>query len=110
MRFLGAIYFDARLLLFVHHSQGGVPTIGVLGCPNLPVSSDDEKFAWDVDEDELTNKGTRGCIFVATQGGGCFQLDMDGKKCQRVQVTPNDGLTMDVKSARLCVGEYIRFL
>jgi 3'(2'), 5'-bisphosphate nucleotidase len=37
----------------------GVPVIGVLGCPNLPC--------------------TRGCIFVAVQGGGCYQLPLKKK-------------------------------
>jgi hypothetical protein len=37
--------------------------LGVIGCPNLPVSASDPS-------------GERGCIFVATRGGGAYQIPL----------------------------------
>ena len=56
--------------------HNGVPVIGVLGCPNLPVVDDDDDndMSWKEDETLDNNQSTRGCIFVAVQGGGCYQL------------------------------------
>ena len=42
--------------------EDGVPVLGVLGCPNLPVSP---------------GADTRGCVFVAARGGGVTQIDLD---------------------------------
>lgn len=85
--------------------QDGVPTIGILGCPNLPVSSEDFNYSWKNDETEDTNTATRGCLFVASRGGGCYQLPMTpGLPRKRIHVTPNDGSFMKVSEARFCIG------
>ncbi len=48
--------------------------LGVLGCPNLPVSADDPE-------------GPRGCIFVAGRGEGAFQRTLDGASEARIHAT-----------------------
>lgn len=98
------------MLLLVHSLQEGVPTIGILGCPNLPAHADDANFRWGETETEDNNQDTRGCIFVASQQGGCFQLPLlPGSPGKRVHVTPSDGSTMDTKDARFCIGESLCF-
>ena len=78
----------------------------MLGCPNLPVSASDFKYAWGDDETEVNDVGTRGCVFVASRGGGCYQLPLTpGLPIKRVHVTPNDESTMKVSDARFCIGE-----
>lgn len=85
--------------------QDGIPTIGVLGCPNLPVNPSDFDYAWRDDETEENNKDSRGCIFVASRGGGCYQLPLTpGSPSRRIYVTPNDESTMKVSDARFCIG------
>jgi HAL2 family 3'(2'),5'-bisphosphate nucleotidase len=85
--------------------EDGVPTIGILGCPNLPVSPSDFNYAWGDDETEDNNTNTRGCLFVASRGGGCFQLPLTpGSPSIRVTVTPNDESTVKVGAARFCIG------
>ena len=44
--------------------QDGIPTIGVLACPNLPLEG-------------ANSESGVGCIFVAVKGKGCFQLSME---------------------------------
>jgi 3'(2'), 5'-bisphosphate nucleotidase len=87
--------------------ENGVPTIGVLGCPNLPKAVDDEDYAWRKDEDETNNQDSRGCIFVASRGGGCYQLPIvpkEGVMARRIQATSGDASTRAVKDARFCIG------
>ena len=90
--------------------EDGVPIMGILGCPNLPTDAGDENYAWGDDE-----TGTeRGCIFVASRGGGCYQLplyaasgdDGDTTGAQKVQVTGNDGGadSLSLEEARFCIG------
>lgn len=105
--------------------QNGVPIIGILGCPNLPSSANDSNYAWTEDESKDNNQSTRGCIFVASKGGGCYQLplyapssSLDGKDAdsmgdidestigaKKVHVTPNDESgDVAVSEARFCSG------
>ena len=85
--------------------EDGVPTIGVLGCPNLPASATDFDYAWREDETPDNNQDSRGCIFVASKGGGCYQLPhIPGAPVKKLQVTPNDGSTMDPSEGRFCIG------
>ena len=90
--------------------ENGVPVLGILGCPNLPASVDDERYAWDDNETVENNHVSRGCIFVATKGGGCYQIPLfpDGdrgeNRIQSLVVTPKDCSTMKVSEARFCVG------
>lgn len=84
--------------------ENGVPTIGILGCPNLPASPTDFNYVWGDDETAENNRGSRGCIFVASEGGGCYQLPyLPGAPGKQIQVTPNDS-TMKPKEGRFCIG------
>ena len=86
--------------------EEGIPTIGIMACPNLPSRPDDFNYAWKNDETQENNEGTRGCIFVATKGGGCYQLPFVPGSHPPVPlvVTPNDGSTMATSDARFCIG------
>ena len=61
--------------------QDGEVIAGVLGCPNLPHPS-----------------GSRGCVFIAVKGEGCFVRTLDDPTEVRVHVS---GVT-DVTKARFC--------
>ena len=69
------------------------------------MSASDFNYAWKDDETEDTNSGTRGCLFVASRGGGCYQLPMTpGLPRKGIHVTPNDESTIKVSEARFCIG------
>jgi len=77
--------------------ENGIPTIGILGCPNLLPTEDG------MSEQE------RGCIFVASRGGGCYQLPLhyssnDGILAKKLSVTPNDASTRAIEKGRFCIG------
>jgi HAL2 family 3'(2'),5'-bisphosphate nucleotidase len=86
--------------------ESGTPTIGILGCPNLPSDPKDFSYVWQKDENLENNQQTRGCIFVASKDGGSFQLPILPKSSSsiRLHVTPNDGSTMATSEARFCIG------
>lgn len=73
----------------------------------MPASAADVNYAWDDAETEDNNRETRGCIFVASQGGGCFQVPLvpGGLPGKRVTVTPSNESTVKVDDARFCIGE-----
>mmetsp|Transcript_10928 Transcript_10928/g.32340 ORF Transcript_10928/g.32340 Transcript_10928/m.32340 type:complete len:244 (-) Transcript_10928:137-868(-) len=98
-KFDGGQYCVALALL-----ENGTPTIGILGCPNLPSSVDDDNYAWKDNEDDRSDVKTRGCIFVATKGGGAYQLDMSLSQCLQLSATPNDGKTRNISEARFSIG------
>jgi 3'-phosphoadenosine 5'-phosphosulfate (PAPS) 3'-phosphatase len=76
-----------------------------MGCPNLPASPDDFNYKWKEGESFENNQDTRGCIFVASKGGGCYQLPfIPGAPAKKLHVTPNDGSTIQPSEARFCVG------
>jgi len=87
--------------------EDGVPVVGVLGCPNLPVDDATTDLSWKNDDD---NEKQRGCVFVAVQGGGCYQLPVvaptftDSSKSAppppRLHVTTQGS----IESARFCIG------
>jgi len=87
--------------------ENGTPTIGVLGCPNLPCDVDSTDYEWMPGETEANNRKSRGCIFVASKGGGCYQLPLfpDGDIQGPLRVTPNDGSSTRIVDARFCCGE-----
>lgn len=70
--------------------EEGVPTIGILGCPNL-CSEDGQRL---------------GCIFVASRGGGCYQVPLDPAAgiIRKVTVSPADGSVFRPREGRFCVG------
>jgi 3'(2'), 5'-bisphosphate nucleotidase len=84
--------------------EDGVPVIGILGCPNLPMLVDDENYAWTSTSDDAR----RGCIFVASRGGGCYQLELQGSSYmqpplpRRLQVTSES--CRSIQDARFCIG------
>jgi HAL2 family 3'(2'),5'-bisphosphate nucleotidase len=96
----GGQYAIALALLNEH----GIPVIGVLGCPNLPTNRDDERYRWYDEETFETNQESRGCIFAASRGGGCYQLQLHSTstKCQRIHVTTDTDRS--VEDARFCIG------
>lgn len=110
-KLVGGQYAIALALI----DENGVPVIGILGCPNLPVAVDDENYAW-VDEEKgasdpnsAADTTTRGCIFVASRGGGCYQLSLlepsvssSSVATRQLQVTKE--LTRLCKDARFCIG------
>jgi 3'(2'), 5'-bisphosphate nucleotidase len=82
--------------------EDGVPVIGILGCPNLPTSVDDSNYEWTERENDDNNVETRGCIFAASKGSGCYQLSLaPGKSGKRIQGASG---TVDPSEARFCVG------
>lgn len=100
--------------------EDGEPIVGILACPNLPADKNDENYAWGEDEhDGESQAGTesgmgkkRGCIFVASKGGGCFQLplyassgdDRDTMGAERVNVSKNGEGQFPLEEARFCIG------
>jgi len=86
--------------------EDGVPTVGILGCPNLP-TSDDRDLAWDDNETDENNTDKRGCIFVASRGGGTYQLPLlplSRSVTGPLSVTPNDASTRPISQGRFCIG------
>jgi 3'(2'), 5'-bisphosphate nucleotidase len=69
----------------------GVPTIGVLACPNLNNNED----------------GVVGCIFVALKGKGCYQIGMDESSSSsyfhRLGYRNDVAIFEDARKARFCV-------
>ena len=104
--------------------EDGVPIIGILGCPNLPrEDNDDERNSnkqpygvWSEEEIREGQSNNRGCIFVASRGGGCYQLplvapdtknDMAPSTTGPLQVTPNNpspSSSRPVSKGRFCIG------
>lgn len=94
--------------------KDGDPVVGILGCPNLPASPTDTNYAWSDDETSTNNVETRGCIIVASKGGGCYQFPLNPLEneddeslsgCRRIQVTQNDGQgEVPLSKARFCIG------
>jgi 3'(2'), 5'-bisphosphate nucleotidase len=65
--------------------EDGEVVLGVLGCPNLPLDSNDEG-------------GERGCLFVAVKGEGAFMRPLSGGEESKVTVTD----VRDVSKASFC--------
>lgn len=117
--------------------EDGVPVLSVLGCPNLPLPStpatetvpyglwsEEEVRESDVAADPSTSSfsTTRGCLFVAVRGCGCYEiplhtmegylLDSDdvatssssASTWTRLNVTPNDGSSKPTSQATFCLG------
>ena len=93
--------------------QDGEVALGIVGCPNLPIMNDGN-YAWSKSETEEMNQHSRGCIFIASRGGGCYQLPLFPQTCnerssavKQVHVTSNDGSSSKITSprdGRFCVG------
>ncbi len=68
--FLRAEHYAVALALI----EDGEVVLGVLGCPNLPV-------------DPSQPGGAKGCLFVASKGGGAVQMNLDSGNETPVQVS-----------------------
>jgi HAL2 family 3'(2'),5'-bisphosphate nucleotidase len=94
--------------------ENGVPILGILACPNLPTDASDEEYQWMEEETEENNQMSRGCIFIASKGGGTYQLPLfavkghdDSSLClaTRVFATVNDCTGgIPTSKARFCIG------
>src|SRR5207244_1190431 len=65
--------------------ENGTVVLGVLGCPNLPLTIDEPG-------------GARGCLFAAVRGGGAFLQSLAGG----IQTPINVSEVSNVRSARFC--------
>lgn len=94
--------------------ENGAPILGILACPNLPSDASDEEYKWKDDETEENNRNSRGCIFIASKGGGTYQLPLfspegheesSSSLAKRVVATLNDGSgDIPTSQARFCIG------
>jgi HAL2 family 3'(2'),5'-bisphosphate nucleotidase len=72
--------------------ENGIPTIGILACPNLPAC-----------EGKNNGKGN-GCIFVALKGEGCYEIGMEPNSyLQRLGYREDAKQFEDPNQARFCV-------
>jgi 3'(2'), 5'-bisphosphate nucleotidase len=60
--------------------EEGVPTIGVMGCPNLPV---------DLSE-PLDERDAHGCLYLAVKGEGLYETRCDTEKADMIRLTRLD--------------------
>jgi HAL2 family 3'(2'),5'-bisphosphate nucleotidase len=75
--------------------EDGIPTIGILACPNLPPSSNGNN---EVREET-------GTIFVARRGHGCYELPLIPASRPPIQLTMGSSKRIhDAARARFCVG------
>ena len=73
----------------------GIPTIGILACPNLPSSLDSP----------LDPREETGTIFVARRGHGCYELPLKPGRHPPIQLTMGSRNTIqDPRRARFCLG------
>lgn len=110
--------------------EDGEPVVSVLGCPNLPLPNTEstrttphgvwsENEAKDAARSNSLFSNSRGCLFVAVKGGGCYEIPIhvldslltDGNSTnvkavewKRLQVTANDGSTKATHDATFCLG------
>ncbi len=70
--------------------EDGIPTIGILACPNLSMGKDES---------------IRGTIFVACRGQGCYEVPLIPGSSPLVRLPHKNLKTIhDPKNARFCVG------
>ena len=114
--------------------EDGEPVVSVLGCPNLPLPATESTRtvpygAWsesEVKDDASTSSdrlfsSSRGCLFVAVRGGGCYEIPLyilekylldqsagssseSGDPWKRLHVTANDGTAKAKHEATFCLG------
>ncbi|KAL7496404.1 hypothetical protein ACHAWT_004561 [Skeletonema menzelii] len=128
-RELGGQYCIALALI-----EDGEVQVSCLGCPNLPLPSTESTKvipygAWSENEvkDDTSNSSnglfssSRGCLFVAVRGGGCYEIPLHIlEQCllghtaaensiadlpwKRLHVTANDGTAKLKHEATFCLG------
>lgn len=100
--------------------ERGVPTVGILACPNLPPSSSSQQRSDCAQGEDGRRGGHEGCIFVACKGRGCYEVGMEpstyvrrlggGAAAGFAGEAPRDGVDdafaceEDPSRARFCVG------
>ncbi len=108
--------------------EDGEPMVSVLGCPNLPFSSTQAASAvpfglWSENEiqeslkQETIFSTTRGSMFVAVRGHGCYEIPLHQLEKSlldnaesvttswtQLRVTPNDGTSKPLEQAKFCLG------
>lgn len=110
--------------------EDGEPVVSVLGCPNLPLPNTEstrttpygvwsENEAKDAAASNSLFSNSRGCLFVAVKGGGCYEIPIhvldslltdrnstnkEYVEWKRLQVTANDGSTKATHDATFCLG------
>ncbi|MCC5823031.1 MAG: 3'(2'),5'-bisphosphate nucleotidase [Phycisphaerales bacterium] len=60
--------------------EEGVPTIGVMGCPNLPVDQ----------SEPLDERDAHGCLYLAIKGEGIYETRCDNEKAELIRLTRLD--------------------
>ena len=112
--------------------EDGGPVISVLGCPNLPLPSNtpatetvpyglwSEEEVEDAEQSQTMFSQSRGCLFVAVHGNGCYEVPLHLiEKCARghelsdkeaagmwtrLHVTPNGGTAKSLTQSTFCLG------
>lgn len=69
--------------------EEGVPTLGILACPNLQSSN---------------RGGGNGVIFVARRGNGCYELPLIPQAFAPIKVVNDEKAMLDPSQARFCLG------
>lgn len=60
--------------------EGGTPTIGVMGCPNLPVNM----------SKPLDERDRHGCLYYAIKGEGVWETSADDGEAESIRITRLD--------------------
>ncbi len=60
--------------------EEGMPTIGVMGCPNLPIDM----------SEPLDERDPHGCLYLAVKGEGVFETRCDTEKAEMTRLTRLD--------------------
>ncbi|KDN36782.1 putative MET22-protein ser/thr phosphatase [Tilletiaria anomala UBC 951] len=64
----------------------GVVQVGVMGCPNLPISPADPKPSGDKERDAQVDKSKLGTVYVAVRGQGAFQRTLHDETETRISM------------------------
>ncbi len=87
--------------------EDGVPTIGVMGCPNLPVDM----------SEPLDERDPHGCLYMAVKGEGVYETRCDTEHADLVRLTrldhdPDDEIVVcgSVEAAHSSVSDTDRIL
>jgi 3'(2'), 5'-bisphosphate nucleotidase len=121
--FLRGKYHGGQYCIALSLIQHGIPIIGILGCPNLPTVTNhptlSSSYEWNHDEIIMNQQQQqqqqqhhhRGCIFIASQHGGCYQIPLFPTNSsslslsRKLHVTCNDDTSSrTISNGRFCVG------
>lgn len=114
--FLRGKYDGGQYCVALALLEDGVPTVGVLECPNLPFEPRAD-LAWTDEERSAEHDGDdddhgRGCVFLVSRGNGCVQLplfsdgdeDGDRRRRRRLFRTSRDVGSPNDEPIRFCLG------